>query len=298
MRYRSFAIAGMAISAMSLVLNGDDAERSADGWRDIIHAGFEEGVNAFELIRPSPALLKGVCEGAAAVPRRLLFVGMRIEGTEETAPVTRQVEEAIDQTGLGFLDLLSVDAGPFPPRGVPAAMKALKDQGLATRLGVAGEQALLAPHIEAGGFDALITPFNLLSGWRERNMVRTAIDRQLAVIGCEPFPVRAREFAQAAKTQAKGGWLAKSSPLAGAGSYAFLRHTPGWNAEQICLGYALTEPALASVQMSVADREHLAGLSEVVERDLPAGVSAQIEMARFSAEREAGTERRSVLRSA
>ena len=62
----------------------------------------------------------------------------------------------------------------------------------------------------------------------------------------------------------------------------------GWSAEQICLAYALTEPALASVQMPALDREHLADLAGVPERRPARAVSAQIEMARFSAERTAG----------
>jgi len=44
--------------------------------------------------------------------------------------------------------------------------------------------------------------------------------------------------------------------------------------------------------------EHLSDLAGVTERDLPPAVSAQIEMARFSAERASGVERRQVRRTA
>ena len=295
MRYRPFGRAGMAVSAVSLALDGEDL-KSAGAWRDLVHAAFEEGINAFELRRPSPELAEGLAEGASAVPRRLLFVGLRVEESEEAGPLVRGIEEFIDRSGLGYFDLLSVEATPAPPRGVPAALRALKDQGRAVWLGVAGDHDLLEPHVEAGGFDALITPFNILSGWRERHMVRAAAERQLAVIGCDPYPARAAELAKAAADEAKPGWLAKPT-LAGAGTYAFMCDTPGWSAEQICLAYALTEPAVASVQTVSVDREHLASLAEVPERDLPAGASAQVEMARFSAERAAGTERRRVMRA-
>ena len=75
MRYRPFAPTGMALSALSLRLDGDGEDRSAADWRDLIHAAFEAGINAFELVHPSPTLLRGLADGAGAVRRRLLFVG-------------------------------------------------------------------------------------------------------------------------------------------------------------------------------------------------------------------------------
>jgi hypothetical protein len=118
------------------------------------------------------------------------------------------------------------------------------------------------------------------------------------VIGCDPCPGVLGDLVDEAEAATKPGWFKRGSPLAGVGTYAFLERTPGWNVEQLCLGYALTEPSLATVQVRVHDREHLASLAETAERDLPAAISAQIEMARFSVERAAGTERRSERRTA
>jgi len=64
--------------------------------------------------------------------------------------------------------------------------------------------------------------------------------------------------------------------------YAFLEDSNGWTAEEICLGYALTEPSLTTVQTATQDPDHLHRLALVADRDLPTGISAQIEMARFS----------------
>jgi aryl-alcohol dehydrogenase-like predicted oxidoreductase len=177
-------------------------------------------------------------------------------------------------------------------------MRELKERGRVRSLGVAGECEALMPHVQAGAFDALITPFNIHSGWRERHMVRIAMERQMAVIGVEPCPVDTGPVADAAKIKPRPHWFARRNPLAGVGTYAFLSKTPGWSAEQMCLGYALTEPSLASVQVVVEDGEHLSSLAEVTERDLPAAASAQIEMARFSAEQSTGSERRSARRTA
>jgi aryl-alcohol dehydrogenase-like predicted oxidoreductase len=202
------------------------------------------------------------------------------------------------EAGLTELDLLSLEADPALAAGVPAAVRALRDQGRVRRLAIAGDSEALIDQVTAGAFDALITPFNILSGWRERHMIRLAMERQMAVIGCEPHPAHAATLADAANAEAKPGWFSKAQPLAGIGTYGFLDRTPGWTAEQLCFGYALTEPALATVLTRVESREHLAMLTDITERDLPAAVSAQIEMARFSAERASGVERRSARRSA
>jgi len=158
----------MALSALSLSLDGASGERSAADWRDLLHAAFEEGVNTFEIVRPTPELLHGVSEGAASVQRRLLFFALRIDAAHDHDRLTRLVEDLLRLSGLGKLDLISLDAAAGMPAGPPAALCAMRDCGLAARIGVAGEYDVLAPQFEAGGYDAVITSFNLLSGWRER----------------------------------------------------------------------------------------------------------------------------------
>jgi aryl-alcohol dehydrogenase-like predicted oxidoreductase len=152
---------------------------------------------------------------------------------------------------------------------------------------VAGEGDLLDEDVDAGHFDAAITPFNMLSSWRDRNLVRKALENQMGVIAIDPFPAALNGLIDAAEVETKPGWFKKPRPLAGAGTYAFLTATRGWSAEQLCLAYALTEPAVASVLVKVDDREHLTELAATTDRDLPPTVSAQIEMARFSAEADA-----------
>jgi aryl-alcohol dehydrogenase-like predicted oxidoreductase len=298
MRYRPFARTGIAVSALSLALDGTGDEGAASDWRDLVHAAFEEGVNAFELIRPSSALLKGFAEGISAVDRKLIFVALRIDASVEGPQLQAWVESQIEQAGVGEFNLLAVEAHAVEGEGVVQAMRRLKDVALVGQLAIAGEGAAVAEYATSGVFDAVITPFNLLSGWRERNLIRTALERQMGVISCAPFPYELHSMIETGAAQAKPGWFKRPNPLGGVGSYAFLKTTPGWTAEQLCIGYALTEPAVATVQVEVIGRQHLAGLTDVTDRGLPSAVSAQIEMARFSAEREAGTERRASVRSA
>lgn len=300
MRYRPMARSGMAVSALSLALDGE-LGLSADEWRDLVHGAFEEGVNAFEIVSPSNELLFGFAEGAQAVRRHLLFVGLRISANAEAKTIEDWADDVIAKTRLEELNLVTLDAGDQADgeplsKGLLAAMRRMHDAGRVQRLGVAGVGEVIAEPIRSGAFDTVVTPFNILSGWRERHLIRTAVERQMSVIGCDPSPGDVGALIEGADESAKPGWFKQSSPLAGVGTYRFLRLTTGWSPEQLCLGYAFTEPALATVQVRVANREHLTTLAEVAERDLPAAISAQIEMARFSAERASGIERRSAIR--
>jgi hypothetical protein len=73
------------------------------------------------------------------------------------------------------------------------------------------------------------------------------------------------------------------------GGYAFLQDTTGWTTEDICLAYALTEPAFATVQVEAWRADAVERLALVCDKDLPTSVAAQIEMARFG---QIATERR------
>jgi hypothetical protein len=100
----------------------------------------------------------------------------------------------------------------------------------------------------------LSTPFNLASGWVERNRVRSAVSREMAVIGLDYWPDVLREEHKHSFLPKPSLWRRRTDPLADVGGYDFLRNTPGWNAEQICLAYALTEPSLATVQVTASTR--------------------------------------------
>jgi aryl-alcohol dehydrogenase-like predicted oxidoreductase len=287
MRYRPFARTGMAVSVLSLELNGHDDRRKPGEWRDLVHAAFEEGVNAFEIVSPSPGLMTGFAEGVEAVKRSLLFVGLRADASIEAPRFQAWVHQVIAEGRLGHIDLLALNAGATRDEELLAAAILLKEADVARRLAVAGSGELVEEDIACDLFDAIITPYSLLSGWRDRNLVRQSMERQMGVIGCDPCPHALEALMQSAQQKTKPGWFKKAPPLAGAGTYAFLRSTRGWSAEQLCLAYALTEPSLATVQVPLTERKHLVQLAGVTDRDLPSAVSAQIEMARFSADEEA-----------
>lgn len=289
MRYRPFGRSGIAVSAISLVLSGEDDRRKVGDWVTLAHAALEQGVNAFELVKPSEALLMGFSEGIAAVRRTLLFVALRAHPEMDGRKLDGWVAEVVKTANLGEVNLLTLDADtPDFEENLAAGLR-LKDLGLARRLAVAGPGELLHEHIEDPLFDALVLPFGMTSGWRDRNLVRTALERQMGVIAYDPCPSHITATAKEDHKQTRGGWFKRPDPLKSAGSHAFLQTTPGWTAEQICLAHALTEPAIATVQMPVKDVDHLVSLADVPDRNLPAQISAQIEMAHFAQERTART---------
>ena len=123
------------------------------------------------------------------------------------------------------------------------------------------------------------TPYNLTSGWRERNWLRAAGQHDIAVFGYEPYPIEFHRAVSAMQRQQPKG---RVEALHGCGSYSFLDATPNWTAEEICVAHALTEPGLATIQILAPSLDRLERLAETPEREMPPGLSAQIEMARFA----------------
>ncbi|TCS16056.1 aldo/keto reductase [Caulobacter sp. BK020] len=297
MRYRPLGSAGVAVSAITLRLEDQPRLRGAD-WRRLIFSALESGINSFEIDGVSSALIEGAAEAFSTVERRLLFIGWRLRGSLDRAlkaqAVHDMIDQALDRTGLGHLDLATLDdpdANAFPAETLEQ-LKALRGARLIRRLGVAGAGDKFDAYVASGQFDAMATPFNLASGWVERNRVRSAVGREMAVIGLDYWPDALREDHKASFLPKPSLWRRKTDPLADVGGYDFLRNTPGWDAQQICLGYALTEPSLASVQVTAASPAEVEALAAIVERDLPTGCAAQIEMARFSAQQQAERSKR------
>jgi len=297
-RYRPFGRSGTAVSALSLAL--DDTPMRHEQRIRLIYAALESGVNTFEIQTPDPAVADAVGEALQAIEREVVLVGLRIgwaldgrgDRLRDLSPagVSGAIESVLASTGLGYLDLAVLDAleAERLPAHVIPALESARRAGRVRRLGIAGADAADS-HIGTGAFDVLVTPFNLQSGWLERNRLKRASQTDMAIIGCDFHP------------RGLGGDQAQERPASPLGlgrllggrkeheprPYDFLERTPGWSAEQICLGFALTEPALATVQTRVREPEALEALASIVDRDLPTGLAAQIEMARFSVDQEA-----------
>ena len=293
MRYRPFGRFGAATSALALVLT--DAPMRDSERIKLIYGALEAGVNTFEIRGRDPAVAVAIGEALSVIERRMVFVALRVGWSydrsgarvRDLSPegVTGSIEAMLARTRLGRLDVVILDAvaGERMPSYVIPALQSARAAGRVSLLGIAGGDAVDA-HIGTGDFDVLATPFNIQSSWLERNRLKHATQCDMAIMGCDYHPpgLGGGEVVFKPAGPLGLGRLLGPRKERVPSAYDFLEETPGWTAEQICLGYALTEPALATVQTQVHSVEHLQALAAVVERDLPTGVAAQIEMARFS----------------
>lgn len=272
MRYRPFGRSGLVVSAVSLLLDAG-ARRSAREWRTLVEAAMNCGINGFEIAGDSPSLVEGAGEALAGIERELLFVTWRPRALAADPGDT--VEAFLARTNLGYLDLLSFD--DRPPEA--ESLERLRRGGRARAFGLTSDDEETDLLIAHGAFDALTTGYNPISDWRDRNRLKAAAGRDMAIIARDIWP----EDMRPKKTLlGKSLFAGRRHPLAGIGGYGFLETTAGWTAEEICLAYVLTEPAVTTVRLEFDRIDRMTRLAEVPDRDLPTGVAAQIEMARFS----------------
>ena len=298
MRYRPFGRSGMATSCVCLSLTDKLAGRGADTLRQLVYVGLEAGVNAYHIAALDPEIPRILGDALSVIERRLVFVSLqlgvsrgRVGDTRNFSPetLTATVDQVLNASQLGHLDLVVLDDPGVDElsRASLDALKALRASGRVSLLGVSGANDAMDAYISTNAFDVLVTPYHLRSGWKERNRLKAAVDLDMGVVAYNWFP---QEFVTSASTEAQlqprsrglFGGRSNSSPLDGVGSYRFLHDTKNWTAEEICLAYCLTEPSLATVLVESDDPEHLARMAAVPEREMPPGLAAQVEMARFA----------------
>ncbi|MET0293456.1 MAG: aldo/keto reductase, partial [Phenylobacterium sp.] len=288
MRYRPFGATGKAVSAVSLMLRETSAVPTPQAWRGLLFMAMECGVNCFEMAAGSPIMTRGMNEAMQAVERGLLFVSWRIcgdlhrpLGADELSACLR---DGLGGAGAGYFDLLMLDEAAYQTLTPEAEtlIADMKSAGLVLQLGVAGDGQVIDDCIGDPRIEVLATPFSLLSDGRTRRRVKDAAEANMAVMAYDSIPAVVCRPPQA--QQKSAGLLRRTAvhPLAGAGTYNFLHESKGWAPQELCLGYALTEPAFATVLIENLSPAAIERLAAVPERDLPTGVAAQIEMARFS----------------
>ena len=276
MRYRPFNSQGLSSSAITLSVPSGMSPKDADG---LVCAALECGVNSF-CLAPADASAAAALRGAvAAVGRRVLILVLRLD--PEGGGFERQAGEALQASGASYFDLALVDPGAASLSAERLAqLAALRARRTVSMLGVMADGATAPTLLNAMDFDVLAVRYNIASGWAERNLLKTAAARGMTVLGYDhhvgPSGPRVAPVVRGLSRM----FGARATPVQEA--YGFLEHCPGWTPQQITLGYALTEPGLASILVEVDDPAVLEGLAEAMERELPAGVAAQIEIARFA----------------
>jgi len=291
MRFRPLANSGMVVSVLTLTLADSPTRNRPQEWEQLVYAALENGINSFEVVGRHPNIGEGLARAIHAIERRLVNVAWRLGNSYDadgypardfSGDGLEKVTEAIlARTGFSYLDAIVLDEPRDRELNSDALnrLKALRAAGRVRQIGVAGKDDAIDAYISTGVFDLLHMPYSLTSGWKERLRQQAAQEHDMAIVAYDYYPERLR----AGATPAGKGKPKHAHPLAGIGTYAFLDKTPRWTGEAIALAHALTNPAIASVEVVTDRPERLAALANVPELDLPPGVSAQIEMARFGA---------------
>ena len=282
MRYRPLGATGRTVSAITLAVEDEPRGEKARVAR--IYAALESGVNSFELRSADPQVARALGIAFRALERDMVSVALRLpyDGFGGRDVVLKAVEQVLLAGRLQRLDLLILDQWSsldMEALGAIAAAKAAGRLHAAVLSGEAFERLRNRPEI-----DGLACGYNLRAGWPERNRIRAAVDRGKFVWGWDSYPdlVATASVTRASRVKGLFGLSRRGQPIEKTGGYEFMRRAAGWSPDEICLAYALTEPALATVVVEADGDEEVERLAEVAERELPSGMPAQIEMARFA----------------
>ncbi len=279
MRYRPYTSAGLSSSAVTLSLR--PGLTTAEAYR-LVCTALECGINSFSFATDDVGAAEAIRQAVVLVGRRVLILMLRLD--LDGPPFERQVRTALAASGATYLDAIMLDqpALGILSRAELAELEAIRDARLTTRLALAGDAPITDEYLPQIDFDVLAIRYNICSGWPERNLLKHAAQRGMTILGYGPHidPAEPPPASPVIRGLAR---LIRRPQMASAEVYAFLDQTHGWTGPQITLAYALTEPGLASVIVEPDTPGALESLSQAVERELPAGVAAQIEIARFAA---------------
>lgn len=304
MRYRPFGRSGAAVSCVTLSIGAKAISRGPAAACDLIYSALEAGINSYILETADPVLAEVVGEALKHLDRKLVSVSMVLGNGDgrrgslrdfTAEGMTGAIDRALQVSGLGWFDtaLLAEPGEDEIAQSSLNALKALRATERVKLLGIAGNGPVMDTYVSTGAFDLLVTSYHVNSPWQVRSRIRAAREQDMVIFANDYFPESLdseRKAATVHEPEKKrglfgfgGGPKAPSTPLKGAGTFAFLHRTQGWTAEEICLGHTLTDPSIASVIIEADDVERLNGLAQVPERDMPPGLPAQIEMARIAA---------------
>jgi len=292
MRYRPLGHAGSAVSAITLVLDSAVAAKGADAARALIFAALEQGINSFHIDSLDRTLIRTTGEALSHVERDLLYVTLTIgplpngrrdfsvEGVDAVLSAVTKV------SGLGYVDTIILD-DPDSAELPAAAMKTIRQDERIRSLGVRGQSDVMDIYIGSSLFDVLHTPCHILLDAKQRSRLREARQQNMTIFGTDYFPPELFAVAKPEPGPAQRGlfgMLKKASvPPPAPSPYEFLKHIPGWEAEDLCLAHALLDLSLGGVLVKPTSAEHLERLATACERDMPVSLPAQLEMARVRA---------------
>jgi aryl-alcohol dehydrogenase-like predicted oxidoreductase len=281
MRYRPFNQFGLAVSAITLAL--DEAPIAPTERLRLVFAALESGVNSFELACLSPDCMAAMRAAVEAAGRDVLVLMLRQPSSKDGGghEFAAEVSASLDQIGVQKFDAILVNSEGAPTAQDAATLHALRADGLTRMIGLTCGQG--GPTVDLTvGYDIVATPFGLQSDAGLRKRLRAMFDNNITLVGYG-FDDRVQPPPMVEAPRGLGRLFKRTAVLTESDPYDFLRRTPEWSADALAMAYALTETTLATIRVQTTDIATLDRLTRAVERELPPGASAQIEMARFSA---------------
>lgn len=294
MHYRPFGRSGLALSNIGLNLRWEKLHKNRSLLQKLIFTALENGINTYHFDSADTGFLQSASEIFGVVERKLLFVSINANEPNQPsdasvcalAPLKERLRTAIKDSGFHWIDLLLFNqpgAGEIPDDSL-AFLDSLKRSKMLRYIGTTCEAEEMAALVASGNFDVIKTSYDIDTSWDKRRQIDNAVAKELNVFGTDVMPDAYRKASDVVPKEARRGWFGSkaANPLGGAGTHAFLHQTHDWSPEELCLGYALSQPGLSCIYVDVDSPDHLESLAAVPERHLPSSVPAQIEMARFN----------------
>ena len=291
MLYRRCAHSGLALSAIRLRLSAHSYRKNPADVRGIVERALENGINAFQIDSSDIAFLSQISQVLKVVDRSILFVSLTARddlGASHAGPLAlpalkQRLAEAVRLPGLQRLDMVTFQSAEFrglPPEG-HALLRRLAETHTVSQVGVQVEPADYAGVLDAGYPTAILTDFDVTASKNRRLMLQDASRRNLSVFAQNYYPARLIEGRSGESIRTQLSSVHTSGGAGGPDKYSFLTNEIGWTAEEICLGFTLSQAQIVSVGVVARSPDHLDGLAGVVGRTLPRALHAHVELGTF-----------------
>ena len=291
MQYRRCLHSGLALSALRLRLSAHAFRKAPGGVRELVERALENGINAFQIDSADIGFLSQIAQVLKVVDRGVLFVsmtardnyGVAYEGGINTEALKQRLTEALRLQGLQRLDMVTFQAAEY--RALTADDHAFLGQliegGLLGQVGVQADPGDFRDILNIGEPTSILTDFDVAASKARRQMIETASRMNLSVFGQNYYPARLLQGGQGESIRSHLQNVQVGDTAQGPGKYSFLFNETGWTAQEICLGFTLSQPQLVNVGIVARSTDHLDRLAAVVGRTLPRALHAHIELGTF-----------------
>ncbi len=290
MLYRRCAHSGLALSAVRLRLSAHSYRKNPADVRGIVERALENGINGFQIDSSDIAFLSQISQVLKVVDRSILFVSLTARddlGASHAGPLAlpalkQRLAEAVRLPGLQRLDMVTFQSAQYRSLSPEAHnfLRRLNETHTVSQVGVQVEPADYLSVLDAGYPTAILTDFDVTATKNRRLMLQDASRRNLSVFAQNYYPARLIEGRQGESIRDHLSSV-HTGGLSGPDKYSFLTNENGWTAEEICLGFTLSQAQVVSVGVVARSPDHLDGLARVVGRTLPRALHAHIELGTF-----------------